>query len=128
MPSSLTMARTAADVFRISRYAKPPTPKSRNPVIKNPIVYTSSTSSSGQEAFPFTLSSRRENLINCIERPADQFHTSEFWKICKKRLQKERQDTELKQGRYGWLRETEKSVLLHREQKEKRSSLLQPLH
>ncbi|MED6258943.1 hypothetical protein ATANTOWER_014643 [Ataeniobius toweri] len=48
------------------------------------------------------------NLINCIERPADQIHNSECWKICKKRLQKERQDTELKQGRYGRVRETEK--------------------
>ncbi|MED6243374.1 hypothetical protein ATANTOWER_019274, partial [Ataeniobius toweri] len=34
--------------------------------------------------FSSTLSSHRENLINCIERPADQIHNSEFGRYAKR--------------------------------------------
>ncbi|MEQ2258911.1 hypothetical protein XENORESO_004231 [Xenotaenia resolanae] len=102
----------------------------RNPIIGNPIMYTSSTSStdihyqthdppllagvhcvSGEErpvqtrGLFLTLSSHRQNLINCVERPADQIHNSQLGRYAKRGSER-RQDTEQKQGRQGRVRET----------------------
>ncbi|MEQ2203650.1 hypothetical protein XENOCAPTIV_001825 [Xenoophorus captivus] len=142
MPGSLTMARTAADVF-LDMPGNHQLQKAeillsniqlcthlRHPRLTISTDTQSSTSgrspcASGEKCpiwtrgFTFTLSSRQENFINCIERPADQIHNSEFGRYAKRGSKKERQDTELKQGRHGRVRETEKIVLLHREQKEK---------